>query len=151
MVAAGSAPTWPGGSLATLAFAVASATTWWTAGSPRRYELVTSLGKVADPIADKAADRLRPWSCCPGSAKLPWWVTVLILAREWGVTGLRLQGDPAGGVIRASRGGKLKTALQILAIAWYLWPFSAAVEKVGVVIMAGAVVITVATGVAIRN
>ena len=71
---------------------------------------------------------------------------MLILARELGVTALRFWVIRQG-VIAASRGGKIKTALQILAIAWYLWPFSSAVEKVGAAIMAAAVVVTVVTGV----
>jgi CDP-diacylglycerol--glycerol-3-phosphate 3-phosphatidyltransferase len=49
-------------------------------------------------------------------------------------------------VIAASRGGKVKTALQILAIGWYLWPFPAAFAAVGPWIMAVAVVVTIATG-----
>ena len=57
--------------------------------------------------------------------RLPWWVTVLILVREWGVTALRFWVIRYG-VIAASRGGKVKTALQIVAIAWYLWPVPAA-------------------------
>ena len=51
------------------------------------------------------------------------------------------------GVIPASRGGKAKTVLQILAITWYIWPFPAALAAVGPWIMAVAVVVTVVTGV----
>jgi CDP-diacylglycerol--glycerol-3-phosphate 3-phosphatidyltransferase len=103
------------------------------------------FGKVADPIADKAltgsALVLLSWY-----DRLPWWVTVIILVREIGVTLLRLW-VIRHGVIAASRGGKVKTALQILAIAWYLWPFPDPVDRIGPVIMAGAVVVTVVTGV----
>ncbi|GIF50025.1 CDP-diacylglycerol--glycerol-3-phosphate 3-phosphatidyltransferase [Asanoa ferruginea] len=129
---------------ATLTFAVASATDLVDGWIARRYGLVTSLGKVADPIADKAltgsALVLLSWFDA-----LPWWVTVLILAREWGVTLLRFWVIRYG-VIAASRGGKLKTALQILAIAWYLWPVPDAVQPVGPWIMGAAVVVTVVTG-----
>jgi CDP-diacylglycerol---glycerol-3-phosphate 3-phosphatidyltransferase len=129
---------------ACLTFAVASATDLVDGWIARRYELVTPFGKVADPIADKTLT---------GSAlvllsiygTLPWWVTAVILVREWGVTGLRFWALRYG-VIAASRGGKFKTALQILAIAWYLWPVPAALEPVGPWIMGAAVVVTVVTG-----
>ena len=98
---------------ACLIFAVASATDLVDGWIARRYELVTSLGKVADPIADKALT---------GTAlvllslydRLPWWVTVVIMSREIGITLLRLWVIRYG-VIPASRGGKLKTALLIAA------------------------------------
>jgi CDP-diacylglycerol--glycerol-3-phosphate 3-phosphatidyltransferase len=130
--------------LAAVVFFVASLTDFADGWIARAWDLVTAFGKVADPIADKAltgsALVLLSWY-----GRLPWWVTVLILIREVGVTLLRLWVIRRG-VIAASRGGKVKTALQILAIAWYLWPFPAAVEPVGAVIMAGAVVVTVLTG-----
>jgi CDP-diacylglycerol--glycerol-3-phosphate 3-phosphatidyltransferase len=50
------------------------------------------------------------------------------------------------GVIPASRGGKAKTALQILAIVWYLWPVSPGLAVVGPWILAAAVAVTVLTG-----
>ncbi|MEU4337466.1 CDP-diacylglycerol--glycerol-3-phosphate 3-phosphatidyltransferase [Micromonospora lupini] len=129
---------------ACLIFAVASATDLVDGWIARRFGLVTSVGKVADPIADKAltgaALVLLSWY-----DRLPWWVTALILARELGITGLRFW-VIRHGVIAASRGGKIKTALQILAIAWYLWPMPAALVAVGPWIMGAAVLVTVATG-----
>jgi len=129
---------------ATLTFGVASATDLVDGWIARRYGLVTPFGKVADPIADKALT---------GSAlvllsfydALPWWVTLLILVREWGITLMRFW-VLRYGVIQASQGGKLKTALQIIAIAWYLWPVPAALEPVGPWIMAAAVIVTALTG-----
>jgi CDP-diacylglycerol--glycerol-3-phosphate 3-phosphatidyltransferase len=50
------------------------------------------------------------------------------------------------GVIAASRGGKVKTALQTLAIVWYLWPFDHGLAQVGPYLMAATLVVTVATG-----
>ena len=76
---------------------------------------------------------------------LPWWVTGLILLREWGVTALRFWVIRYG-IIPASRGGKLKTALQIAAIAWFLWPLPAPLDLVGPVLMLGALLVTVITG-----
>ncbi|MFC3505135.1 CDP-diacylglycerol--glycerol-3-phosphate 3-phosphatidyltransferase [Micromonospora krabiensis] len=129
---------------ACLIFAFASATDLVDGWIARRFGLVTSLGKVADPIADKAltgaALVLLSWY-----DRLPWWVTVAILVRELGITGLRFW-VIRHGVIAASRGGKIKTALQILAIAWYLWPMPALLAPVGPWIMGAAVVVTVVTG-----
>ncbi|GAA2714459.1 CDP-diacylglycerol--glycerol-3-phosphate 3-phosphatidyltransferase [Micromonospora olivasterospora] len=129
---------------ACLIFAVASATDLVDGWIARRFGLVTSVGKVADPIADKAltgaALLLLSWY-----DGLPWWVTAVILVRELGITALRFW-VIRHGVIAASRGGKAKTALQILAIAWYLWPMPASVAVVGPWIMAAAVAVTVVTG-----
>ncbi|MEO3777386.1 CDP-diacylglycerol--glycerol-3-phosphate 3-phosphatidyltransferase [Micromonospora sp. B11E3] len=130
--------------VACLIFAVASVTDLVDGWIARRFGLVTSVGKVADPIADKAltgaALLLLSWY-----DRLPWWVTAVILVRELGITALRFW-VIRHGVIAASRGGKVKTALQILAIAWYLWPMPAALAVVGPWIMAAAVAVTVVTG-----
>jgi CDP-diacylglycerol--glycerol-3-phosphate 3-phosphatidyltransferase len=130
---------------ACLVFCVASATDFVDGWIARRWSLVTSFGKVADPIADKALT---------GTAlvllsvydRLPWWVTLVILVREWGVTALRFWVIRYG-IIPASRGGKLKTVLQIAAIAWYLWPVPEPADVVGTGLMAAALVVTVVTGV----
>ncbi|HEX2772895.1 MAG TPA: CDP-diacylglycerol--glycerol-3-phosphate 3-phosphatidyltransferase [Micromonosporaceae bacterium] len=129
---------------ASLTFVFASATDLVDGWIARRYGLVTSFGKVADPIADKALT---------GSAlvmlsaydRIPWWVTLVILGREIGVTLIRFS-VIRHGVIPASRGGKAKTALQILAIVWYLWPVPQALTVVGPWILAAAVVATVLSG-----
>jgi CDP-diacylglycerol--glycerol-3-phosphate 3-phosphatidyltransferase len=129
---------------ACVTFGVASLTDFIDGWIARRYGLVTSFGKVADPIADKAltgaALVLLSWY-----DRLPWWVTVAILVREVGVTLLRFWVIRYG-VIAASRGGKIKTTLQILAITWYLWPFTSGLADVGPWIMAAAVIATVVTG-----
>ncbi|AEV88067.1 CDP-diacylglycerol--glycerol-3-phosphate 3-phosphatidyltransferase [Actinoplanes sp. SE50] len=129
---------------ACLAFCVASATDFVDGWIARRWHLVTSFGKIADPIADKA---LTGTALVLLSAYdvLPWWITVLILAREWGVTALRFWVIRYG-VIPASRGGKLKTGLQTLAIVWYLWPVPAPFDVVGPWVMYAALLVTVATG-----
>jgi CDP-diacylglycerol--glycerol-3-phosphate 3-phosphatidyltransferase len=126
------------------AFGLASLTDFADGWIARAFNQVTSFGKVADPIADKALT---------GTAlvllstyhTLPWWVTVVILVRELGVTGLRFW-VIRHGVMAASRGGKIKTVLQIAAIAWYIWPFGETLAKVGPWLMLLAVVVTVVTG-----
>lgn len=129
---------------ACLTFAFASMTDLVDGWIARRYALVTSFGKVADPIADKAltgtALVLLSWY-----DRIPWWITVLILVRELGVTLIRFWVIRYG-VIAASRGGKAKTAVQVLAIVWYLWPVPASVTFVGPWILGVAVVVTVLTG-----
>ena len=125
-------------------FAFASMTDLVDGWIARRFGLVTAFGKVADPIADKAltgtALVLLSWY-----DRLPWWVTLVILLREFGVTAIRFWVIRYG-VIAASRGGKVKTAMQILAIVWYLWPFPAALAAVGPWLMGAAVVVTLVTG-----
>jgi CDP-diacylglycerol--glycerol-3-phosphate 3-phosphatidyltransferase len=131
--------------VACLAFCVASATDFVDGWIARRFQLVTSFGKVADPIADKALT---------GTAlvllsvydRLPWWVTALILVREWGVTALRFWVIRYG-IIPASRGGKVKTALLTASIAWYLWPVPPPYDVVGPWLMGVAVAVTIITGV----
>ena len=105
---------------------------------------VTSFGKLADPIADKA---LTGAALIGLSAlgELPWWVTVLVLVREVGVTLLRFW-VIRHGVISASRGGKLKTLLQGVAIGLYVLPLSGLLGTGRAVVMTLAVVVTVVTG-----
>ena len=84
--------------------------------------MVTEFGKLADPIADKAliGAALIGLSML---GDLPWWVTVVILVREIGVTVLRFA-VLRRGVIPASRGGKLKTLVQAVAIGLFILPLS---------------------------
>ena len=130
--------------VACLTFCVASATDFVDGYVARRFHMVTSFGKVADPIADKALTGTA-LVLLSAYGQLAWWVTVLILVREWGVTALRFWVIRYG-VIPASRGGKVKTALQIAAIAWYLWPVPAPADAVGPWLMGAALVVTVVTG-----
>ena len=111
----------------------------------RRRGQVTSFGKIADPIADKALTG----TALVGLSylgELPWWVTLVILAREIGVTILRFW-VIRHGVIPASRGGKTKTVLQMVAILLYLLPLSGWLVTVRTGVMLVAVVLTVVTGV----
>jgi CDP-diacylglycerol--glycerol-3-phosphate 3-phosphatidyltransferase len=129
---------------ACLTFCVASATDFVDGWIARRFQLVTSFGKVADPIADKALTGTA-LVLLSAYGVLPWWVTGAILLREWGVTALRFW-VMRYGVIPASRGGKLKTALQIAAIAWYLWPVPSPYDVVGPWLMGAALIVTLVTG-----
>ncbi len=107
-------------SIAFVAFALASVTDLLDGELARRRSLITDFGKIADPIADKALT---------GSAlitlsylgELAWWITAVIVVRELAVTGLRFWVIRRG-VIAASRGGKAKTMLQVIAISLYVLP-----------------------------
>jgi CDP-diacylglycerol---glycerol-3-phosphate 3-phosphatidyltransferase len=133
--------------LAALAiFCVASLTDFFDGQLARSRGLVTDFGKIADPVADKALTGAA-LICLSALGELPWWVTGVIMFREIGVTALRFWVIRRG-VIAASRGGKLKTLLQIVAICLYILPIT--LSPPGIVrglFMAAAVVVTVVTGV----
>jgi CDP-diacylglycerol--glycerol-3-phosphate 3-phosphatidyltransferase len=126
-------------------FAVAAITDRLDGEVARRRGQVTEFGKLADPIADKAL---------VGAAliglsvlgDLAWWVTIVMLVREIGVTLLRLW-VIRHGVIPASRGGKVKTLLQGIAIGLYVLPLSGWLHVVAVVFMAAAIVVALVTGI----
>jgi CDP-diacylglycerol---glycerol-3-phosphate 3-phosphatidyltransferase len=127
-----------------LVFIGASATDSVDGEIARRRGLITNFGIVADPIADKALT---------GTAliglsllgDLPWWVTIAFLVREFGVTLLRFW-VIRHGVIPASRGGKLKTVLQVIAIGLYLLPLSGPLATGRAWVMGAALVVTLITG-----
>jgi CDP-diacylglycerol--glycerol-3-phosphate 3-phosphatidyltransferase len=131
--------------VAFVVFAVAVITDRLDGALARSYGMVTEFGKLADPIADKAliGAALIGLSML---GDLPWWVTVLILVREIGITVLRLA-VLRHGVIPASRGGKLKTLVQGVAIGLFVMPLSGAWLTGAWVVMYAAVALTVATGV----
>lgn len=126
-------------------FAVASLTDRYDGELARRRGLVTDVGKIADPIADKAliGAALIGLSML---AEVNWWVTVVVLVREVGVTVLRFA-VIRHGVMAASRGGKAKTMLQTVAIGLYVLPLGGALHTIAAVVMAAAVIVTVVTGV----
>jgi CDP-diacylglycerol---glycerol-3-phosphate 3-phosphatidyltransferase len=133
--------------VAAVLFAVAAITDRFDGEIARRRGLVTSFGKIADPIADKAL----MGAALVGLSLLGivyWWVTIVILGREIGITLLRFWVIRFG-VIPASRGGKLKTLVQTFAIGLYLLPLPevASVQIIRWAFMALALVLTVGTGV----
>lgn len=84
--------------------------------------LVTDFGKVADPIADKALTGAG-FIALSIIGEIPWWITVVIIARELGITIMRFW-VIRHGVMPASRGGKIKTFLQAMAIGLFVMPLS---------------------------
>jgi CDP-diacylglycerol--glycerol-3-phosphate 3-phosphatidyltransferase len=111
--------------------------------------IVTDFGKVSDPIADKALMGMALIGLSLIDL-LPWWVTIVVLVREVGVTALRFV-VIRHGVMPATRGGKVKTALQATAIMLYVlpldaFPLSGFWQAIAVVVMSLAVIVTVGTG-----
>ncbi|GAA2233014.1 CDP-diacylglycerol--glycerol-3-phosphate 3-phosphatidyltransferase [Streptomyces indiaensis] len=135
-------PAWR--SLAWAAFAIAMITDLFDGHLARTYNLVTDFGKIADPIADKAIMGAA-LICLSALGDLPWWVTGVILGRELGVTLLRFLVIRYG-VIPASRGGKLKTLTQGVAVGMYVLALTGWLATLRWWVMAAAVVLTVVTG-----
>lgn len=135
-------PAWR--SFAWAAFAVAMITDLFDGHLARTYNLVTDFGKIADPIADKAIMGAA-LICLSGLGDLPWWVTIVILGRELGITLLRFLVIRYG-VIPASRGGKLKTLGQGIAVGMYILALTGWLATARFWVMAVAVVLTVVTG-----
>ena len=132
--------------IAWLVFGLAAATDALDGYLARRWEAVSSFGKLADPLADKALVLAALVMLAVGG-ETPWWPLVVIAVREAGVTIGRLA-VARDVVIPASAGGKLKTVLQVIAILILLPPLQVAwVDKVGLWVLYASVVVAVATGV----
>jgi CDP-diacylglycerol---glycerol-3-phosphate 3-phosphatidyltransferase len=131
--------------VAFVVFAVAVITDRLDGALARSYGMVTEFGTLADPIADKAliGAALIGLSVL---GDLPWWLTVVIMAREIGITVLRLV-VLRHGVIPASRGGKVKTLVQAVAIGLFVMPLSGPWLTGAWVVMWAALALTVLTGV----
>jgi CDP-diacylglycerol---glycerol-3-phosphate 3-phosphatidyltransferase len=130
-------------------FAVAMYTDKLDGDIARARGLITSFGKIADPIADKLLTGAA-FVVLSMLGELWWWVTVVILVREWGITLLRFVVIRYG-VMAASKGGKLKTVLQTVALLLLLLPLVPLVGAwwpwLGWIAMGAALVVTVVTGV----
>jgi CDP-diacylglycerol--glycerol-3-phosphate 3-phosphatidyltransferase len=140
--------------VATLVFTVAALTDKLDGYLARRLNLITNFGKLADPIADKALtmSALVLLSCL---GQLWWWVTIVIIVRELGITFMRMAMVHKGAVMAASKGGKLKTTLQMVAIVGLLMPWqmflsdaiASGLIATALCIMMVALLVTVVTGV----
>ncbi len=135
-------------------FVIAIATDAWDGHIARSRGLETDLGKLLDPIADKflTGGALVGLSVL---GELPWWITIVVLVRELGVTVHRLF-EARSVVVAAAWMGKLKTVAQSVAISLALFPFASLLEGTGVgqwvvwlniITMSAAVVLTIASGV----
>jgi CDP-diacylglycerol--glycerol-3-phosphate 3-phosphatidyltransferase len=135
---------------ATGVFALAAITDRFDGELARSRGLVTAFGTIADPIADKALTGAA-FVGLSVLAQLPWWVTIVIMGRELGITVLRFW-VLRHGIIPASRGGKAKTLCQAIAIGLFLLPLevigaAGAVWAVRWAVLGLAIALTVGTGV----
>lgn len=133
--------------LAVTAFVVSIATDGLDGSIARRRGLITDLGKILDPIADKAliGGALVSLSIL---GQIDWWITIAILVRELGITAYRLI-VVRKRVLAASTGGKVKTVLQAVAVGFYLSPLAALwhpVEWIQYIVLLAAVISTLASG-----
>lgn len=131
-------------------FLVAIATDAVDGHLARSRNLITDLGKLLDPIADKALTGAG-FIMLSIVAELPWWVTAVILTREIGITVWRLV-EARRIVLPAGRGGKAKTVLQTVALGLALWPLHVVLgyeiwHWANIVFMSLAVILTVASGI----
>jgi CDP-diacylglycerol--glycerol-3-phosphate 3-phosphatidyltransferase len=134
---------------AAVLFLVAIATDGIDGAIARRHGIVTDLGKILDPIADKALTGCA-FVGLSILGELPWWVTVVVLVREVGITAYRFAvvGDH---VLAAAWMGKLKTVAQAVALTLALLPLATLVGTgvwwLNSVTMTIAVILTIASGV----
>jgi CDP-diacylglycerol---glycerol-3-phosphate 3-phosphatidyltransferase len=135
---------------ATGVFALAAITDRFDGELARSRGLVTAFGTIADPIADKALTGAALIGLSV-LAQVPWWVTIVIMGRELGITVLRFW-VLRHGIIPASRGGKAKTLCQAVAIGLFLLPLPELLGAAGTVwavrwvVLGLAIALTVVTG-----
>lgn len=131
-----------------LIFIIASATDWLDGYVARKYNLITNLGKFLDPLADKILVTAALISLVQLQLA-PAWIVIIILSREFAVTGIRLIAAGEGDVIAASQLAKWKTTFQIIAIAallLYNIPFTLISFPFGDVMLWVALLLTILSG-----
>lgn len=132
----------------TIVFMLAILTDFIDGRVARKYNLVTDFGKIGDSVADKALTGMA-FIGLSILGELPWWMTILILLREWGITVMRMFMLKYE-VMAANKGGKLKTATQSLAIVLFclgLWRMPKLLAAISWAIMIVAFALTIVTGV----
>lgn len=134
--------------IAAIIFIIAAGTDWLDGYYARKYNLITNLGKFLDPLADKllvSASLILLVQLDLAAA----WIVIIIISREFAVTGLRLVAAGDGIVLAASPLGKIKTATQLIAIALLLlhnFPFSYMNIPLAVIMLYVALFFTVLSG-----
>lgn len=125
-------------------FAIASATDWVDGYIARRYNQTTNFGKFMDPLADKClVTAAMVWFVEIG--QMPGWALLVVLIREFGVSGLRMIASDQGRVIAAGWSGKVKTASTMVCIILMFLPFLPA--QVNTLCVAVIVLTTIYSGV----
>lgn len=136
--------------IAGILFVIAISTDWVDGYLARRYDIVSDFGKLWDPIADK----LLTGAGFIGLAilgEVNWWLVIIILIREWGITVHRLV-VASEHVVAAAWMGKVKTAVQGVALSWALLPLHVLIgldiwTLITAVLMILVLVLTIASGI----
>ncbi|WP_026674216.1 CDP-diacylglycerol--glycerol-3-phosphate 3-phosphatidyltransferase [Alkalihalobacterium bogoriense] len=135
--------------IAAIVFIIAAATDWLDGYYARRYQLVTNLGKFLDPLADKLLITAALISLVE-LQMIAAWIAIVIISREFAVTGIRLVAAADGSVIAASSLGKLKTVFQIIAISALMlhnFPFQAFSIPFASIMVWVATILTIISGI----
>lgn len=135
--------------VAAVIFIIAAVTDGLDGYIARSRKQVTVLGKFLDPLADKLLVSAALISLVQ-LREVQAWIVWIILAREFAVTGLRAVAATSGEVISASKLGKIKTILQVVAITVILlhnWPFSMFGINIGTPLIYAALIFTVISGI----
>ena len=122
-------------------FIIASLTDMLDGKIARKYNLVTNFGKFMDPLADKLLV-CSALICLIELEQLPAWVVIIIISREFIISGFRLVASDNGVVIAASYWGKFKTVFQMIAVILLILDFEA-LELLTMIVLAIAVILTV--------
>ena len=128
--------------LALAIFVVASLTDWLDGYLARRDNLVTNFGKFMDPLADKLLVGAA-MICMVALKTLPTWIVIIIISREFIISGLRLVAADNGIVIAASWWGKIKTATQMVMIVVVIADLGGAFDVLEQVLIYASLVFTV--------
>ncbi|MDI3537377.1 MAG: CDP-diacylglycerol---glycerol-3-phosphate 3-phosphatidyltransferase [Eubacteriaceae bacterium] len=135
--------------IAATLFVVAALTDSLDGYLARSRNLVTDFGKFMDPLADKLLV-CSALICFVQLGSVPAWMVIIIIAREFAITGLRTLAASDGIVIAASKWGKAKTISQMIAIVIILlnnWPFSIWNIPMGTIMMVIATILTLISGI----
>ena len=128
--------------IAVLIFVVASLTDLLDGKIARKYHLVTNFGKFMDPLADKLLG-CAALICLSASGMVPAWMVIIIISREFIISGFRLVASDNGVVIAASYWGKFKTTFQMLMIIVLLLDLGGVFDVIGQVLTWIALILTV--------
>lgn len=123
-------------------FVIASLTDMLDGKIARKYNLVTNFGKFMDPLADKLLV-CSAMICLVDLRLLPSWIVIIIIAREFIISGFRLIAADNGIVIAASWWGKAKTISQMIMIILLVADFGGVFDMIGQVMIYLALVLTV--------
>ena len=135
--------------LATVIFVIAAATDALDGHIARSRGLVTNFGKIMDPLADKMLV-ISAFVCMVETGVVPGWMVIVILAREFAITGLRTVAAADGIVIAAGMSGKIKTVTQMIAVPLLLlenWPFNMIGIPMADIFLWVSIIMTIVSGV----